>query len=88
LYKDNQAAILMINTSRPTPRSHHIDIQHFAIQEWKANGNIILCHIPGIIDQADVLRKALGATMHFCHVCCLMGHYGAPWVTDATSNPK
>jgi hypothetical protein len=42
LYEDNQAAILMINASRPTPRSRHIDIQHFAIQEWKANGDIIL----------------------------------------------
>jgi hypothetical protein len=37
LYEDNAAAILMINASRPTPRSRHIDIQHFAIQEWKAN---------------------------------------------------
>ena len=46
LYEDNQAAILMINSSRPTPRSRLIDIQHFAIQEWQANGEIILCHIP------------------------------------------
>jgi hypothetical protein len=50
-YEDNEAAILMINASRPTPRARHIDVQHFAIQEWKANGDIILCHIPGIINQ-------------------------------------
>ena len=81
LYEDNQAAILMINSSRPTPRSRHIDIQHFAIQEWKANGDIILCHIPGIINPADALTKALGTTLHFRHVRRLMGHYGAPWMT-------
>jgi hypothetical protein len=84
LYEDNQAAILMINASRPTPRSRHIDIQHFAIQEWKANGDIILCHIPGIINPADALTKALGPTLHFRHVRRLMGHYGAPWTTATT----
>lgn len=62
LYKDNQAAIFMINTGRPMPRSRHIDIQHFAIQEWKTNGDIVLCHIPG-------------PTLHFRYVCRLMGHY-------------
>jgi hypothetical protein len=34
LYKDNQAAILMTNAGKPTQRSHHIDIQYFALQEW------------------------------------------------------
>lgn len=33
LYGDNQAAILMIYASRPTPQSRHINIQHFAIQQ-------------------------------------------------------
>jgi hypothetical protein len=81
LYEDNQAAILMINASRPTPRARHIDIQHFAIQEWKAQGDIILCHIPGIINPADALTKSLGPTLHHRHVRRLMGHYGAPWIT-------
>jgi hypothetical protein len=79
LYEDNEAAILMINASRPTPRARHIDIQHFAIQEWKANGEIILCHIPGIINPADALTKSLGSTLHYRHGCRLMGHYRVPW---------
>ena len=80
LYEDNAAAILMINASRPTSRSRHIDIQHFAIQEWKANREIVLAHIPGIINSADSLTKSLGSTLHHRHVRRLMGHYGAPWV--------
>jgi hypothetical protein len=79
LYEDNAAAILMINASRPTSRSRHIDIQHFAIQEWKANREIVLAHIPGIINSADSLTKSLGSTLHHRHVRRLMGHYGAPW---------
>lgn len=35
LYKDNLAAIAMINQkNKPTSHSHHIDIQYFAIQKW------------------------------------------------------
>jgi Reverse transcriptase (RNA-dependent DNA polymerase) len=80
LYEDNAAAILMINASRPTPRSRHIDIQHFAIQEWKARQEILLRHIPGIINPADSFTKSLGSTLHHRHVRRLMGHYGAPWI--------
>ena len=80
LYEDNAAAILMINACRPTSRSQHIDIQHFAIQKWKANQEIVLKHIPGIINSADSLMKLLGSTLHHRHVHRLMGHYGAPWV--------
>jgi hypothetical protein len=83
LYEDNAAAILMINASRPTPRSRHIDIQHFAIQEWKANREIVLAHIPGIINSADSLTKSLGSTLHHRHARRLMGHYGAPWTPPA-----
>ena len=80
LYEDNAAAIPMVNASRPTPRARHIDIQHFALQEWKANQEIVLSHIPGVINSAASLTKSLGSTLHFCHVRRLMGHYGAPWI--------
>jgi hypothetical protein len=79
LFEDNAAAILMVNASRPTPRARHIDIQHFALQEWKANQEIVLSHIPGIVNSADSLTKSLGSTLHHRHVRRLMGHYGAPW---------
>jgi hypothetical protein len=48
LYEDNKAAINMVNANRPTERSRHIDIQHFAIQEWGQRGDIKLTHIPGV----------------------------------------
>jgi hypothetical protein len=49
IYEDNQAAIDMVNSSKPTPRSRHTDIQQFAIQEWKQRDLILLQRIPGII---------------------------------------
>jgi hypothetical protein len=68
MYEDNAAAILMINSSKPTPRSRHIDIQHFAIQEWKLRGDIILSHLAGILNIADVLTKCLGWILHSRHI--------------------
>jgi hypothetical protein len=62
---DNKAAIMMINECNPTTHFCHIDIkQHFAIQEWHQCGNIIMHHIPGIINLSNQDTKALGWTLH------------------------
>jgi hypothetical protein len=75
LYVDNQAAITMINENKPTPHSQHIDIQHFAIQEWRARRLIGLLHIPGIVNPADQATKAIGWTLHSRHAQRAMEHY-------------
>jgi hypothetical protein len=75
LYEDNQAAIAMINENKPTPRSRHIDVQHFAIQEWRSQGHIKLVYIPTTINVADQSTKALGWTLHSRHARRAMGHY-------------
>ena len=49
----SKAAFAMINDRKPTPRCRHIDIQHFAIQEWHARGILRMLHIPGVINPAD-----------------------------------
>jgi hypothetical protein len=67
LYEDNQAAIAMINENKPTTRSRHIDIQHFAIQEWRAWGIVEMYYIPGVVNPADQATKALGWTLHSRH---------------------
>jgi hypothetical protein len=79
LYEDNLAAIAMINDRKPSPRSRHIDIQHFAIQEWRQLGDIVMHHIAGVINAADQATKALGWTLHSRHAARRsMGHYGPP----------
>jgi len=34
IYEDNKASINMINDSKPMTCSRHINVQHFAIQDW------------------------------------------------------
>jgi hypothetical protein len=75
LYCDNQSAIKMVNARIPTDRSRHILIQHFAIQDWKDAGDIVMRHIPGILNPSDDLTKPLGWVLHTRHARRLMGHY-------------
>ena len=75
LYVDNQAAIAMVNERKPTTRSRHIDIQHFAIQEWRAAGDVILHHIPGVINPSDQATKPLGWALLSRHARRSMGHH-------------
>ena len=65
----------IINTQIPTEHSCHILIQFFAVQDWKDQGDIILCHIPGILNLSDNLTKPLGWILHTRHCQLLMGHY-------------
>ena len=75
LYEDNQAAIAMINQRKPTTRSRHIDVQFFAIQEWRRQGDILMKHIAGILNPADDSTKALGWILHHRHARRSMGHH-------------
>ena len=65
----------MINAKVPTERSRHIDIQHFAIQDWKEAGDLLMAYIPGVINPSDELTKPLGWILHERHARRLMGHY-------------
>ena len=80
LFEDNQATIEMIQEDKPTNRSHHIDVQWFAIQEWRQKGDVIMEHLSGLINPSDGLTKALGWVLHAWHACRGMGHYnlGSP----------
>jgi len=40
--------------------------------------DIILTHLPGVVNHVDMLTKALGWVLHHRHALYLMGHYGNP----------
>ena len=64
LHIDNEAALHVINERHPTPCARHVDVQHFAIQEWHENGDIRMRHVPGVINPSDGLTKALATILH------------------------
>ena len=82
LYEDNEPVIKCVNARKPTTRSRHIDIQHFAIQEWKETGILVLQHIKGTINPAELLTKALPWVLHLRHSQRIFGHHGCPHFPD------
>ena len=72
---DNEAALKVINECRPTPRVRHVDIQHFAIQQWRKWGLIVMEHLSGILNPTDDLTKPLSWILHGRHARRNMGHY-------------
>jgi hypothetical protein len=71
LYRSNAT----LSTSIADSFLRHVEIQHFAIQEWKANGDIFLEHISGILNPSDDLTAPLGWVLHSRHARHMMGHY-------------
>ena len=62
------------NTS-PTERTRHLDIRYYAIQDWREAGDIVMEHIPGVLNPSDDLTKPLGYILHARHCRQIMGHY-------------
>jgi len=54
--------------------TRHIDIQHFAVQDWKESGTIVMKFISGVINPSDDLMKPLGWALHDRHACRIMRH--------------
>jgi hypothetical protein len=55
-------------------------VRYFALQEWiHVDKDIILIHIPTILNSADALTKALAWTKHHRHMSRAMGHLGSPF---------
>jgi hypothetical protein len=62
--EDNEAAIAMINQNKPAEHSRHIDIQFFAVQEWRKARQIITEAVPATVNPADAGTKALSWVLH------------------------
>ena len=76
VYTDNLANVHIVNERRPTPRTRHVETQHFAVQGWRENGEMIWKHFSGKINPTDDLTKALAWSLHGRHGHRAMGHCG------------
>ena len=57
IYEDNKAAIEIANAGRPTKRTKHMDMRHFALQQWVEQDLIVLKHIGTGDNSSDSLTK-------------------------------
>ena len=73
LYEDNRAAIAMANAQRPTRRTRHMDIKHFALLDWVSTDQLILSSISTHDNPADGMTKSLGPQLFARHSSTLLG---------------
>ena len=62
-YEYNDTTINIVNSIITTERTRHIGVRFFVIQSWKEAGDIIMHHIPGIINPADDVNKPIGRVL-------------------------
>ena len=76
IHIDNMSTLQIINNNTsPTERTRHLDIRYYAIQDWREAGDIVMEHIPGVLNLSDDLTKPLGYILHARHCQQIMGHY-------------
>ena len=73
LYEDNAGAFMMADAGKPTQRTRHIDIRHFALLDWVERDMIRLEQISTKLNTADVLTKSTPRIIFHCHNNILMG---------------
>jgi hypothetical protein len=74
LYEDNDGATAMANAGNPTPRSRHIDIKFYALQEWVERDLMVLKRIDTKINMSDALTKPLARILFYRHRDFYMGY--------------
>ena len=79
LYIDNAGARMMGNSLKPTKRTRHLDIKHFALLEWTENDLIMMKPVSTNNNSPDMLTKALGKQLFARHKATLMGHRKPQW---------
>ena len=67
LYEDNDGATAMANAGKPTPRTRHVDIKFYAIQEWVERDLVVLQRIDTAINMADHYTKPLPRILFYRH---------------------
>ena len=73
LFEDNQGALLMASAGQPTKRTKHVDIKHFAIQDWVERDLLTMKRINTADNSADAMTKSTARTLFYRHNNHIMG---------------
>ena len=75
----HDGATAMANAGKPTPRSRHIDIKYYAIQEWVERDLVLLTRIETSLNMGDHFTKPLPKILFYRHRDFYMGHVSPPY---------
>lgn len=87
-YTDNDACRLVASATGTTKRLRHVDLRHFAIQEWRSRGLILPLRVDTTTNPSDLLTKLTDSrAMHWRHTNRLMGYHGPLSVMPGSRAP-
>ena len=79
ILEDNTGALIMVNAKQPTRRTKHMDVWHFALQDWVEEDLVLLEQIGTTNNSADSFTKALPRTLFYKHCDVIMGRIPPPY---------
>ena len=82
LFEDNQGALLMANAQQPTKRTRHMEIKHFALQDWVLQDLLTLQQIDTKDNYSDVMTKATARVLFHWHINYIMGKIKPSYVKN------
>lgn len=74
IFEDNQGCLFMAEARKPTKKTRHIEIRHYAILDWIEQDLINVKKIHTSDNAADTLNKTLSGTLFHRHNDTLMGN--------------
>ena len=74
MYEDNEGAIGMGNTQKPTSGTRHMDVRYFALAEWIKHDLLHFSRVNTKSNVADNFTKALSRIIFHRHADVTFGH--------------
>ena len=74
IFEDNQGCLFMAEARKPTKKTRHIEIRHYAILDWIEHDLLTVKKIQTNDNAADTLNKTLSGTLFHRHNDTLMGN--------------
>jgi hypothetical protein len=73
MFEDNQGAVELANVPKMRPRTKHINIKYHFFRQYVQDGTLLVQHIPGEDQLADIFTKPLDVMTFVKHRNSIMG---------------
>ena len=73
LEMDNKGAVDLANNWSVGGRTRHMDVRNYFLRELKDQGIIVIRHVPGDENEADIFTKNTSGPVYEKHICKFVG---------------
>jgi hypothetical protein len=71
---DNKGAVDLANNYSVGGRTQHVDVKFFFLRELKEQGLLVIGHMPGDVNDADIFTKNVTASIIEKHLPLYVGN--------------